>query len=220
MRGYGLPHPVSLPLKGEGRGGVAPHWKVARADDAVERGFGEGLDSRKKGAGAPPLQGEGVGVGESRMTRQPGWRPDPRAKAFARTLRRAQTEAEKELWWHLRRKIAVEGTHFRRQVPIGPYVADFCCHGHRLIVELDGAQHGEDAGQAQDARRDAYLAAHGYGVLRFWNAQVFQEIEGVMEAITAALMEGKAEPARLSPTPDPSPGRGGARGARGERAAP
>ncbi len=146
------------------------------------------------------------------MSRPPTWRPDAKAKTLAKTLRRAQTDAEKELWWHLRRKIAVEGTHFRRQVPIGPYVADFCCHGHRLIVELDGGQHGEDAGQARDARRDRYLAAHGYRVLRFWNAEVFCEIDGVMETIAAALIERQAE--RRSPTPGPSSGH------RGERRAP
>jgi very-short-patch-repair endonuclease len=139
-----------------------------------------------------------VGVGESRARpRRPDWKPSPCAKKLAPHLRRNATEAEKELWWHLRRKLPLKGTHFRRQVPIGPYVADFCCHGHRLIVELDGGQHSEDANLARDERRDRYLRAHSYRVLRFWNAQVFTEIDIVIDTIAAALLD--------SPPPPPPP---------------
>jgi very-short-patch-repair endonuclease len=76
------------------------------------------------------------------------WRDDPqkapsgRERARARALRHRQTEPEKKLWWHLRHRVRVEGTHFRRQVPIGSYVADFCCLKAKLIVEVDGNQHG------------------------------------------------------------------------------
>jgi very-short-patch-repair endonuclease len=131
--------------------------------------------------------------------RPPDWKPTRRAKQLAPRLRRNATEAEKELWWHLRRKLPLEGTHFRRQVPIGPYVADFCCHAHRLIVELDGGQHSDDAALERDGRRDRYLQQHGYRVLRFWNAQVFTEIDAVVDTIAAAL----AGPPRPPPTPPP-----------------
>jgi very-short-patch-repair endonuclease len=141
-----------------------------------------------------------------RTGRPPDWKPTPRARKLAPSLRRNASEAEKELWRHLRRKLPLKGTHFRRQVPIGPYIADFCCHGHRLIIELDGGQHNEDAAAARDQRRDCYLEEHGYRVLRFWNAQVFTEIDAVMDTIAAAL-DGSPRP-----TPYPSPERGGAIG--------
>jgi len=81
-------------------------------------------------------------------------------------LRRATTDAEKKLWWHLRR-LPVEGTHFCRQAPIGPFLADFACHDRRLIIEVDGSQHGEPEGLAADAQRSAFLRSRGYRVLRF-----------------------------------------------------
>jgi len=124
------------------------------------------------------------------------------------SLRRNATAAEKELWWHLRRKLVLDGTHFRRQVPIGPFVADFCCHAHRLVIELDGGQHSEDSAAARDARRDRYLRDHGYRVLRFWNAQVFTEPDSVIDTIAAAL----AGPPRPTPTP-PLEGEGRSPGA-------
>ncbi len=174
------------PLNGEGRGEVG----AARNERDERPGTHR--------ASASPLQGEGLGVEESHAKRRPpDWRASPRAKKLAPKLRRAATEAEKELWWHLRRKLPLEGTHFRRQVPIGPFVVDFCCHGRRLIVELDGGQHSEDSNAARDARRDRYLEAHGYRVLRFWNAQVFTEIDVVIETIWAALA------GQVVPTPTP-----------------
>ena len=124
------------------------------------------------------------------------------------SLRRNATAAEKELWWHLRRKLVLDGTHFRRQVPIGPFVADFCCHAHRLVIELDGGQHSEDSAAARDARRDRYLRDHGYRVLRFWNAQVFTEPDSVIDTIAAPL----AGPPRPTPTP-PLQGEGRSPGA-------
>jgi very-short-patch-repair endonuclease len=79
------------------------------------------------------------------------------------------------------------GTHFRRQVPIGPYVADFACMAARLIVEIDGSQHGSEAGMRKDATRTRWLEQEGYRVLRFWNNEVTGNIKGVLEAIHAAL---------------------------------
>ena len=79
------------------------------------------------------------------------------------------------------------GTHFRRQVPIGPYVADFACMAARLIIEVDGSQHGDDAGMQKDAKRTQWLEQEGYRVLRFWNNDVTRNIKGVLEAIHVAL---------------------------------
>lgn len=106
----------------------------------------------------------------------------------ARSLRRAATEAEKYLWWHLRQKLPLQGTYFRRQVPLGPYFADFVCLKHRLIVEIDGSQHGSPKGEAADALRTRYLEQSGFRVLRFWNHQVFQELDVVIDTIAAALL--------------------------------
>jgi very-short-patch-repair endonuclease len=134
-------------------------------------------------------------------------KPDRRV-ARARTLRRAMTEAEQKLWWHLR-NLPVEGTHFRRQATIGPYFADFACHQHRLVIEVDGSQHGDESHAASDQERTAFLKSHGYRVLRFWNNEVLDEIDAVTEAIYTALNETQA---LLPPTPNPSPPREGARG--------
>ncbi len=118
------------------------------------------------------------------------------------------TEAEQKLWWHLRH-LPVEDTHFRRQATIGPYFADFACHHHRLIIEVDGSQHGEARGVRADETRTKFLTSRGYRVLRFWNNEVLEEIDGVMEAIYAAL---NSAPPPLPPTPNPSPPREDARG--------
>ncbi|GGK18148.1 endonuclease [Salinarimonas ramus] len=99
------------------------------------------------------------------------------------------TPAEKRLWWYLRRRIALEGTHFRRQVPLGPYVVDFCCLKHKLIIEVDGASHSYDAQRARDAVRDAALEAQGFDLLRFTNHTVLTDIDSVMDTVHARLAE-------------------------------
>jgi very-short-patch-repair endonuclease len=113
-------------------------------------------------------------------------------------LRRDTTDAERKLWWHLRR-LPAGGSHFRRQATIGPYFVDFACHAKRVVIELDGGQHGEELHVQRDLRRDAYMRTNGYRVLRFWNNDVMQNIEGVLELIAEAMS------APLPPTPDPSP---------------
>ena len=125
------------------------------------------------------------------------------------------TDAEKKLWWHLRR-LPLENGHFRRQATIGRYFADFASHRHKLIIEVDGSGHGEAQQVSADAERTAFLNSRGYRVLRFWNNEVLNEIEGVMSAIYAALYD----PADTAPpTPDPSPPRASARGGRGTEGA-
>src|ERR1700684_4274400 len=132
-----------------------------------------------------------------------GAEPPSRRRDRARALRRAATEAEKKLWWHLRRKLPLYGTYFRRQVPLGPYFADFACLKHRLVIELDGDQHTTPDAQRHDAERTAFLEAQGFRVLRFWNDQVFSGIDGVIDTIYAAIED------TATLTPDPSPqGRG------------
>jgi very-short-patch-repair endonuclease len=96
------------------------------------------------------------------------------------------TKAEQKLWRHLKR-LSVPKSHFRRQVTIGPYFADFACHEARLVIEVDGGQHNEAAHAAADAVRTAYLHAKGYRVLRFWNNDVLENVDGVLEMIDQAL---------------------------------
>jgi len=105
---------------------------------------------------------------------------------FARKLRKEQTDAERLLWGLLRdRRLA--GFKFRRQHPAEPYVLDFYCHEAQLAVELDGGQHNEPDARARDRKRSAFLEQHGMHVLRFWNNEVFENTEGVLQAIYDAL---------------------------------
>lgn len=127
----------------------------------------------------------------------------------ARSLRRAMTDAERKLWWRLR-ELKVGGSHFRRQATIGPYYADFACHERRLVIEVDGGGHAEEARVIADRARTDFLVSRGYRVMRFWNHDVLKDTEAVMEAVNEAL--------QISPTPDPSPPRASARGGRGTQA--
>jgi very-short-patch-repair endonuclease len=109
-------------------------------------------------------------------------------RANAKRLRSTSTDAERKLWRHLWR-IPIDGSHFRRQVPIGPYFADFACHQIGLIIELDGSQHATDDALKRDAARTAFLEAQGYKVIRFWNAEVLTELDAVLDTIFAAVRE-------------------------------
>jgi very-short-patch-repair endonuclease len=104
----------------------------------------------------------------------------------ARRLRQEKTEAERKLWRELR-ELNRQGFYFRQQAPIGPYIADFADHTAKLIIELDGGQHGEDANITKDAARTKWLSTNGYRVLRFWNADVLNNMSGVMTAVMMAL---------------------------------
>jgi very-short-patch-repair endonuclease len=104
----------------------------------------------------------------------------------AQHLRREMSDEERILWMLLRdRRFA--GFKFRRQVPLGDYVADFVCFERKLIVELDGSQHAEPEQAAFDARRTLVLEAAGFRVLRIWTSDLFKEREGVLETILNAL---------------------------------
>jgi very-short-patch-repair endonuclease len=118
-------------------------------------------------------------------------------RATARRLRANSTAAENLMWRRLR-SLETKGTHFRRQVPIGPYVADFACMASRLVIEIDGSQHGEEPNRSRDEKRTRWLKAEGYRVLRFWNNDVTENPAGVLEVIYAALYgDAAAEPRML-----------------------
>jgi very-short-patch-repair endonuclease len=103
---------------------------------------------------------------------------------FVRHLRKNATDAERLLWHHLRLN-RLSNFRFRRQRPIGPYICDLVCVRSRLVIELDGSQHTENA--AYDARRDDFLRANGFRVLRFWNGDVLHRTESVLDTIFEAL---------------------------------
>ena len=98
------------------------------------------------------------------------------------------TKAERLLWRALR--TALPDSHWRKQVPFGPYCADFCSHGARLIIEVDGGQHAM-VGE-RDAARTRFLQAEGYRVIRFWNNDVLGNADGVIARVAQALGEGQA----------------------------
>ena len=98
----------------------------------------------------------------------------------ARKLRKNQTEAEQLLWGRLRKK-QVAGQKFRRQHPIDKYIVDFVCLEKMIIVELDGSQHANRTGY--DSDRTGFLKAQGFEIIRFWNNEIFNETEAVLEII-------------------------------------
>ncbi|ODU67224.1 MAG: hypothetical protein ABT11_20685 [Novosphingobium sp. SCN 66-18] len=113
----------------------------------------------------------------------------PRNTGRARALRWAASPAERLLWRYLSR--AQTGAKFSRQMPVGPFFADFLCREMRLVVELDGFSH--EARLDEDAARDRWFAANGYHVLRFTNATVLGNVDGVVAAIRGAVMEGREQ---------------------------
>ncbi len=113
----------------------------------------------------------------------PRWIPHVRA----RQLRRDETEAEAKLWARLR-NAGLNGAKFRRQFPIGEFIADFCCSKRRLVIELDGGQHAEQV--QRDEWRSALLAQHGYRVVRFWNEEIIDNLDGVLERTLEELKRG------------------------------
>ena len=99
-------------------------------------------------------------------------------------MRRDLTVAEKLFWWEVKDR-RLYGYKFRRQHPIGRYITDFACVESKLVVEVDGGQHAEAT--AYDGKRDACLQLHGFRVLRFWNADILTNMEGVIDTILAVL---------------------------------
>src|SRR5258707_208836 len=111
---------------------------------------------------------------------------ETRSRALAKQLRRRMTDAEVILWSRLRRD-AVFGNRFRRQHPIGRYIADFACARERLVVEVDGGTHFTPAEVAYDLKRDSYLNKRGWHVLRVTNQDIYKNLESVLESIVRLL---------------------------------
>ena len=123
----------------------------------------------------PPGEGRGEGGGKNRTETK-----------HARALRRNATPAEQKLWPALRNQ-GLEGAKFRRQYPCGPYILDYAAVGATLAIEVDGESHAVGDGPTRDARRDDWLAAQGWRVLRFTNREVLGNLDGVLQTIGTAL---------------------------------
>ncbi|HEX4079864.1 MAG TPA: DUF559 domain-containing protein [Rhizomicrobium sp.] len=120
-------------------------------------------------------------------------------RVHARTMRHVPTEAEKKFWWMVRDR-RLGGHKFKRQHPIGSYIADFACLEAKLIVELDGGQHAKR--QEHDTKRDAVFASQGFRVVRFWNGEFLKNQEAAADQLLQQLGGEK------TPSPRPSPPEG------------
>jgi very-short-patch-repair endonuclease len=116
----------------------------------------------------------------------PGSRISGETRSRAKALRRTLTVPEQRLWKQLK-QLKPHGFHFRRQAPIGVYVADFVCLSAKFVVEVDGHLHGPAESAAHDARRNAYLRREGFRVLRVGNGEVVRNVEGVVETVMREL---------------------------------
>jgi very-short-patch-repair endonuclease len=159
--------PNPSPLAGE----VAARSAAGEGSGEQVRG---GWGSRRPSPGrslrlrpSSPVKGEGKGERVSR----------------ARALRSRMTNAERKLWYALRDR-RFQSFKFRRQVPIGRFIADFVCFEVRLVIEVDGGQHADSS---RDRHRDRWFAANGFRVLRFWNNDVLSNMEGVLTMLADAL---------------------------------
>ena len=159
-----------------------------RKSALVDTGWKAAIPSPLAGEGGP-ARCAGSGEGDTPARKKKTKRIVSEPVAFARRLRRDATPAEKKLWLLLRRP-PFAAAKFRRQVPIGPYVADFLSFSARLVIEADGSQHGADS---RDSRRDAWFGRQGWRVLRFPNPDVLNNTDGVATAITLALNEGATQ---------------------------
>ena len=110
------------------------------------------------------------------------------SRGNAKRLRRELTKAEAIVWKRLKEGRA-QGLRFRRQHPIGPFIADFASDQAKLVVEIDGDTHGTDDERAYDARREAFLQSRGWRVVRFWNVDVYSNLDGVIDAVYRLAVE-------------------------------
>jgi adenine-specific DNA-methyltransferase len=109
----------------------------------------------------------------------------------------ANTTSHERILWRALKELPVDGTHFRRQAPIGPYVVDFLCPAKHLIIELDGGHHNEDEAAERDRKRQHWLEQEGYRVIRFWNSEITADLTAVLELIYVELhgsREAEVEP--------------------------
>jgi very-short-patch-repair endonuclease len=127
---------------------------------------------------------------------------EERFRKFAKQLRKELTDAETILWSFLRRA-RKQGFHFRKQHPIGPFIADFACARPMLTVEVDGATHGSDDEVAYDKRRTAYLKAHGWHEIRVTNHDIYRNLDNVLEFIWEEVAKRQPLPPSLRDGPPP-----------------
>ena len=161
------------PLVGEVGGGPAA--------SAAEKTLLSAEQSADAARSAPPPYPPHKGEGLKRLN----LRPD--AIQQARNLRKTMTKPERLLWRALRE--ALPAWHWRKQVPVGPYFADFASHSAKLIIELDGGQHARAT--EYDAARTRFIRAQGYRLIRFWNNDVLSNVDGVLERIVQFLPEAR-----------------------------
>ena len=182
------PHtPKPSPLVGEGaepRSGEAGEGGFASIDTGVFAAnpspgrSPSGGAVRRPDASRPPSPARGEGT--ERAATQP---PTSTLTARARALRSRMTDAERKLWFALRdRRFA--NFKFRRQVPVGPFIADFVCYALRVVIEVDGGQHLDSR---SDRRRDDWFAKNDFLVLRYWNNDVLSNLEGVLISVLETL---------------------------------
>jgi very-short-patch-repair endonuclease len=131
---------------------------------------------------------------------------DAEQRDFARGLRNNLTDAEGRLWSALRCQ-QLKGYKFRRQAAIENYVVDFVCFPRKPVIELDGGQHNEERTIEYDSLRTSWLNSRGFRVVRFWNHDVFENLEGVVEVIWKALQEVNQTPLQLPSPTLPAEGR-------------
>ena len=115
---------------------------------------------------------------------------EPKHRAYARQMRKAMTDAELK-FWNTVRAHRLDGLAFRRQLPVGGYIVDFACPSHKIIVELDGFQHAEDAAAIYDQQRTQTLEELGWTVLRFWNEDILGDIDNVCLHIIRTAKEDR-----------------------------
>ena len=127
------------------------------------------------------------------------------ANQRARNLRKTMTPQEVKLWVRLRELRSI-GHHFRRQAPVDQFIVDFACFDSRLIIEVDGGQHATESILPRDRKRDAHLISSGFNVVRFWNSDIDQNLEGVLETIGRLLHAPPPRPA--TPADPPRKGEG------------
>jgi very-short-patch-repair endonuclease len=129
---------------------------------------------------------------------------EQQARTFAKNLRSRLTNAETILWSQLKSARAA-GYHFRRQHPIGPFIADFACIRARLVIEVDGATHGSDEEHAHDVRRDQFMRERGWRVLRVRNHEVYEDLDAVLESIWRLVPPPSASARLREPRRPPPP---------------
>ena len=149
---------------------------------------------RRRILGLFPPPGGGLGRGVAEM---PHAAVGKQHRGRAKDLRQRMTRAETLLWRYIKAH-RIEGLGFRRQVPLGNFVADFVCHSARVIIELDGESHDFESRRNADVKRDAWLESQGYVVLRFTNEQVLGELEGVVHIIRDTACARRGAPPFLS----------------------